>query len=441
MPVTPVRSLVRAIFSNQRDMLNLLPESAYQLDIAELGRTRRKIILVNDPAIVRRIMSADWQDYPKNDLMVGALKPLVGDSVFVSSSDRWKRQRRLIEPAFARMQIDHSFEAMKEGVAAFQKRLDGYAESREPFSLEKAMSHLTADIVCRTIFSITLDDHISKSVFENFANFQESVADVQVLRLWLGRPWAEVRQSPKALTAAFNIRQHLGELIDARLARQDEALSDIAGDIANAADPLGGPRFNREELIDHLGVFFLAGHETTAGALAWALFILSRQPDYMSRLRAEVDQSDGYLTVETVKKLSLTRSVFRETMRLYPPLAFIPRVALNAGELGGIEFPAGAMIMISPWTLHRHEHLWPAADRFDPERFLSPKYPEGAYLPFGLGKRLCIGAAFAQIEAVLILASIAGRYDIETINEESVQPAARLTTRTTSDIIIRVRHR
>lgn len=422
-------------------MLNLLPESAYRSDIEELGKTRRKIILVNDPKIVRQIMSAEWEDYPKNDLMVGALKPLVGDSVFVSSGERWQRQRRLIEPAFARMRIDHSFEAMKDGVLAFQQRLDNYAISGEAFSLEKAMSHLTADIICRTIFSITLDDKISKSVFENFALFQDTVADVQVLRLWLGRPWAAVRQPPKALRSAANIRRHLGELLDARLARQEDGLSDIAGDIASATDSADGSRFDRGELIDQLGVFFLAGHETTAGALAWTLFILSQQPVSLSRLRDEVDMCGGSFTVESVKKLALTRSIFRETMRLYPPLAFIPRIAVKAGELAGLSYPAGAMIMISPWTLHRHQHLWPAADRFDAERFLSSTHQEGAYLPFGLGKRLCIGAAFAQIEAVLILASIASRYDIEVQNADKVQPAARLTTRTTNDIIVRIKRR
>lgn len=440
VPTTPVRALARAIFSPKRDMLSLMPRQAFQEMIMPVGWTRRKIVLVNDPQIIKRIMTAEAGLYPKNDLMVGALEPLVGQSVFVSSGKDWQRQRRIIDPAFAHMRVTHAFDAMQAGINAYWEQLDTYVATGESFSLEKAMSHLTADIICRTIFSQSLNSGASREVFDCFAEFQNSVANIQVMRLWLGRPWASIKQPRATRKVAGRVRRLLGDILDERLAAPAGRYSDIAGDIVLSRDTEDGSRFDREELIDHLGVFFLAGHETTAGALAWCLFILSQQPDLMDRLREEVGP-DGEMSIEAVKKFSLTRSVFRETLRLYPPLAFIPRVAVAPANIGGVDLPRGAMVMISPWVLHRHENLWPAADRFDPERFLTPNHQEGAYLPFGLGPRVCVGAAFALIEAVLILARFVARYDVEATDPARVQPAARLTTRSLDDITVRIRRR
>lgn len=272
------------------------------------------------------------------------------------------------------------------------------------------------------------------------------MANVQIGRLWLGRPWAAVRQPRSAVQAADLIRRHVGAFIDARLERSGAPQTDIAGDIVASRDPETGETFSREELIDQIGIFFLAGHETTAGALAWALFILSQSPAHAERLRAEVEAvaGDGPITFEATKRLGFARNLFRETLRLYPPLAFIPRVALKAGRVRDIAVPAGAMVMISPWIMHRHRALWRDPECFDPDRFLPAREKElvqNAYLPFGLGQRLCVGAAFATIESVLILARLLRRYDFQAITPKSVRPVARLTTRSAQDIQVSIRRR
>ena len=446
VPTTPVRALLRGLLSRQRDLLTLMPEEAYRIMATEVGRTRRKIVLVNDPAVVRRLLTEDADRFPKNDLMVGALEPLVGDSVFVSSGTKWRHQRRMIEPAFSHMHVSRAFPAMEAGVADFERRLDALAETGETFSLEKAMSHLTADIICRTIFSVSLESTAAREIFEAFAQFQDSVANVKVAKLWLGRPWAKVRQPDVVLQAAELIRRHIGGFIDLRLSGANRRVPDIAGDVIAARDPETGEAFTREELIDQIGVFFLAGHETTAGALAWTFFVLSQLPAAVERMRDEVDSvaGEGAVGFETTKKLGFVRNTFREILRLYPPLAFIPRVALDSGSLCDIAVPRGAMIMISPWIMHRHTAFWRHPDRFDPDRFLPQREHEmtpNAYLPFGMGQRLCVGAAFAMIESALIIARRVRRYDIFAVNAPEVRPVARLTTRSARDIRVRIKRR
>ncbi|MDJ0610586.1 MAG: cytochrome P450 [Kiloniellales bacterium] len=444
VPTTPVRALFRGMLSRGRDLLSLMPEEAYRSRVSVIGRTRRKIVLVNDPALVRGLLTEQAEAYPKNDLMVGALAPLVGDGVFVSTGEKWRRHRGMIESAFSHMHVNRAFRSMQASVDDYETHLDGLARSGEVFSLEEAMSHLTADVMSRTVFSESLRSRAAREIFEAFARFQDSVANVQILRLWLGRPWAEVRQPPAAVEAAQQIRRYVGALIEARLEGGGTHGGDIADEVIAARDADSGQPFTREELIDQIGVFFLAGHETTAGALAWAFFILSQCPQAVERMRSEIAAVSGPdpIGFEAAKKLVYVRGVFRETLRLYPPLAFIPRVALEPGRIGDIPVPRGAMVMISPWIMHRHRDLWRDPERFDPERFLPEREREltpNAYLPFGLGRRVCVGAAFATLEATLILARLMWRYDIETVNVEDVRPVTRLTTRTAEGIQVRLR--
>ncbi len=429
----------------ENDLLSLLPAGAYRARVAPLGYSRRSILIVNDPAELGPILANAGGLYPKNDLMVGALEDLVGHSLFVSDGEAWRRQRRMIEPAFSHMRIDASFGAMAAAVDACEARLDAAADSGAPISLDAAMGQLTADIICRTIFSRSLDDGIARDVFVDFATFEHSVANVRLGRLLLGRPFAKVPQPAAVLTACRRIRGHIGRMLDERLAAGD-GQDDIAAAVVAARDPETGAGFTREELIDQLGVFFLAGHETTASVLTWTFFVLSQQPEALRRLRGEVGSlaGDQPVTLEQTKRLVFTRAIFREVLRLYPPITFIPRVAAEATTIAGRKVKRGAMIMVAPWTIHRNAAVWRDPDRFDPDRFMPGRDAEtrpGSYIPFGLGPRICVGAAFAMIESALILARLARRYDLEPVDPSSVRPVARLTTRPAREIMCRVRRR
>ncbi|MFN8878355.1 MAG: cytochrome P450 [Gemmatimonadota bacterium] len=443
-PMSPLPSLLRTVARRDRDLLSILPAAAYTQLVTTLGWSRRGILLVNDPPEVSRILADPDGDFPKNDLMTGALMPLVGESIFVSTGGTWRRQRRMIEPAFSHMRINRAFAPMSAAVDAFVPELARHAADGTPLVLDHAMSQLTADIITRTIFSKSLASDAARAVFSAFAEWQGRVANVEVGRLLFGAPFADVPQPPNVVDACTRIRAHIGALLDERLAPGAPVLDDIAGAAIAARDPDTGAAFSRDELIDEIGTFFLAGHETTASVLTWILFLLSQLPDVAARLRDEVAQvvGDGPVEFEHVKRLPYVRAVFRETMRVYPPLTFIPRVASRDTVVAGRRVRRGTMIMIAPWTMHRHRKLWPEPERFDPDRWAPERekgHVPGAYIPFGAGPRVCVGAAFAQVEAALIIARVVRDFDFVPRDPAGVAPASRLTTRPRRPIVGTVR--
>jgi cytochrome P450 len=443
VPRPPVAALIRAAFAGERDLLSLLPDIAYSELVTPLGMSRRNILLVNDPQAVAEILVNGQGWFPKNDLMVGALEGLVGNSIFVSDGEAWKRQRRMIDPAFSHMRINQAFTAMTAAVEDYMRTADGHAQRGEAFSLDAAMSLMTADIICRTIFSRSLDGGIGRDVYLAFTAFERQVAQVELGRLLLGKPFAKVPQPPAVQVACRIIRGHFDAMLDDWVAAGGQEGDDIAGAIIAARDPVTGEGFSRQELIDQIGVFFLAGHETTASVLTWTFFVLSQRPEIVARMRAEIAAvaGGGPILIEHTKKMAFTRNVFREALRLYPPITFIPRVAALDTEIAGRRVKRGTMIMIAPWTLHRHRAFWREPELFDPDRFLPDREKEirtGTYIPFGLGPRICVGAAFATVEASLILASLVRRYDFAVERPEAVRPVSRLTTRPAREIMCRV---
>ncbi len=442
-PTGPLRSLLRVIAQGEGDLLSLIPDLAYQKMLLPLGPTRRGILYLNDPAIVAHVLADPDGIFPKNDLMVDAVEPLIGDAMFVSSGATWRQQRRMIEPAFSHMRLNRAFGQMAAAVDDHERWLDERITANEPYSLDAAMGHLTADVITRTIFSTALHEGAARDVFEAFTLFERQVASVNVKALILDKPWNRTKQPPEVLDACRRIRAHIGEMLDPRLAPGATVIDDIAGAAIAAEDPDTGKTFTRDELVDELGVFFLAGHETSASVLTWVFFLLSQRPEIVARIRTEVDAlcGDGPVTIEHAKRVPFIKQVFKETMRLYPPITFLPRVALQDTVLGTRKVKRGTMLMVAPWTIHRHQKLWKEPELFDPDRFSPEREHEitpGSFLPFGVGPRVCVGAAFATLEAALIIARLTRRYDFTTLDAASVRPVARLTTRPRHEIMVRV---
>ncbi len=440
-----VLALLRVALRGDGDLLSLLPANAYRMEVGPLGYSRRSILIVNQPDQVRRVLSDPEGIFPKSDLMVDALAPLIGDSIFVSSGETWQRQRRMIDPAFTMMRVNRAFPAMEDGAAACEEMLDARAADGAAFSLDLAMSHLTADIICRTVFSTGLETEAAHEVFDAFTRFEHSVAQVEIRRLIMDPAWTKVPQRDFVLEACRTIRRHLGVLLDTHLGAGEKRFDDIAAAVIAARDDFSRTAFTREELIDQLGVLFLAGHETSASALTWAFFLMAMQPALLTRVRAEIRSAvgeTGPITFEATKQLPAIRNMFRETLRLYPPITFLPRVATEATMIGNRKVKRGALVMVAPWVLHRHSGYWRNPHAFDPDRFLPEREAEltpGAYIPFGQGPRVCAGAAFALTEAVLLIARLFRRFDFEVISPGTVRPAARLTTRPAEQIMVRVR--
>ena len=437
-------ALLRAALEGEGNLLGLLPNYAYRMEIGPLGYSRRSTVIVNRPDLVRHVLLDPEEIFPKSDLMVNALAPLIGDSIFVSAGATWRRQRAMIDPALTMMRVNRAFPAMEAGCADCEAMLAERSREGAPFSLDLMMSHLTADIICRTVFSSGLETRAAHDVFDAFTLFERSVAQVEIRRLIFDKAWTQVPQKQHVLDACARIRGHLGDLLDGHLAA-GARFDDIASAVAEARDD-EGRAFTREELIDQLGVLFLAGHETSASALTWVFFLLATQPAMVARLRAEVAGlvGEGPIGFEATKHLPFVRNVFRETLRLYPPITFLPRVANRATRIGEQAIRKGALIMVAPWVLHRHERYWRQPAAFDPDRFLPEREAEltpGAYIPFGIGPRICAGAAFATVEAVLLIARLFRRFDFAVLAPAEVQPAARLTTRPIRQVMVRVTDR
>ncbi|MFZ4408071.1 MAG: cytochrome P450 [Paracraurococcus sp.] len=434
-------ALIRVAMRGDGNLLALLPAAAYRMEIGPLGWSRRSTLIVNRPDLVRQVLLDPEGIFPKSDLMVNALEPLIGDSIFVSSGETWRRQRAMIDPSLTLMRVNRAFPAMEAGAALCEATLAERAAAGERFSLDLTMSHLTADIICRTVFSSGLEHAAAHDVFDAFTVFERSVAQVEIRRLIMDKAWTRIPQKPDVLEACRLIRGHLGALLDGHLAA-GASFDDIASAVVEARDG-AGRAFTREELIDQLGVLFLAGHETSASALTWVFFILATQPALVARLRAEIRDvvGNGPIEFEHTKRLTFIRNIFRETLRLYPPITFLPRIANEATMLGETRVRRGALIMVAPWVLHRHRGYWKDPDVFDPDRFLPERESEltaGAYIPFGIGPRICAGAAFATIEAVLLIARLFRAFDFHVEAPEAVEPAARLTTRPVEQVMCRV---
>ena len=349
----------------------------------------------------------------------------------------------MIDPSLSHIRINRAFAPMVAAVDAYEAKLEETAARGEAFSLDYAMSHLTADIICRTVFSTSLASETARDVFDDFVIFERSVAQVKLHRLIFDPAWKKVLQEPEVLAACERIRRHLGELVDSHL-NDREGYQDVAADLVAAVDPETGTSFDREELIDEIGVAFLAGHETTASALTWIFFILASLPEVAERMRAEVAEvvGEGPVTFEHTKKLVFLRNVFREALRLYPPITFTPRVALEKTKIGHITVKRGDRDL--PLGHPPAPGVLAGAGCLDPDRFSPGREDEvisGAYLPFGLGPRVCAGASFAATESALILARLVRRFDFEVLNPDEVMPVARLTTRPRHQIKVRAKAR
>ena len=424
---------LRILFGRAPDLLRTLPRDCYTKDIVSVPVGRRPVFIVNHPETIRRIFAQDREWYPKSDLMVSTLMPLLGEGVLISEGERWEHDRKMLEPAFMQMRLEALFPKMRDAVDDWIHRLRSLPAGAV-IELESELSRVTADVMFRVLFSQPIGDEEASKVFSAFGSFQRNSPQFD-LRVVLGSDAARPQpQSPALLEDALQIRGLIEKLLDQRLARlaQGERFIDFAQAVIDARDA-DGHAFDRSRVIDQLAVFFLAGHETTASALAWTFFLLSQQSQWLRRLREEISHTLGEqpFTFADFKRLDVTRKIFRESLRLYPPVAFLTRRALREDRFGKLKVPKDSFIVVSPWLVQRHHAYWMHADRFDPSRFddAAPAPAPGTYLPFGLGPRACTGAMVAQLEASLILCEACRRFDFIPLAPERVHPVTLVSVR------------
>ncbi len=392
--------------------------------------------LINDPELVRRVLISEPEHFPKSGIIQDTLGGLLGNSVFVTNGEVWKRQRRIIDPAFEGS-AKSSFPAMLSAGEDAVSRLGAGGE----VEMEFAASYLAADIIFRTLFSIPITSDIATRTFEAFRTYQRAQPLWNLPGLLRLPRWVP-RVTPRpARRAAREIRVLLRELVDTRAAEIEAgtAPDDLATRIMTMVDPDSGERFSIGEMVDQVAIFFLAGHETSASALAWGLYLLADNPDIQDQVAAEVATLPTELTFSDLSRLPMTRDVFRETLRLFPPVPMMVREAAEACEMRGRSVPRGSLAILSPWHLHRHERLWDQPDLFDPSRWATENgkiCQRKSFIPFSAGPRVCTGAGFAMAEGVLMLALLVRAFRFETTAE--AVPVAHLTVRAKTGIRLRL---
>lgn len=395
--------------------------------------------MVNDPSVIRKVLQDQPDDFPKSDRIGDGLRPLLGNSVFLTNGDTWKRQRRIIDPAFEGGRLRDTFPAMWSAASATIARLDALPR-RTPIEIEAQTSHAAADVIFRTLFSVPIEDRAASAVFDAFREHQRSQPILNLSAFVRLPRWMPRFHRRDTQTTATTIRTLIAQMVARRQAEIDDgtAPDDLATKIMTTRDPQTGDRFGPDEMIDQVAIFFLAGHETSASALAWALYLLARYPDWQDEVAREVEGMEEDFAA--VSALKITRDVFRETLRLYPPVPMMVREAACPQRFRKRDIRKGSQIVLSPWHLHRHERIWESPDTFDPSRWQTDSgraCAREAFLPFSAGPRVCSGAGFAMIEGQLLLARIVQRFKLSLDPRPAPVPVAYLTVRSRDGLWLR----
>ncbi|KZY50715.1 cytochrome P450 [Sulfitobacter sp. KE29] len=436
-PARPDRvSLWRYAKLFRADILSAQPARLYRAWMAEFKTPFFRSYLMNQPELVKTVLKDRPEDFPKSDRIGEGLRPLLGNSVFLTNGETWKRQRRIIDPAFEGGRLRETFPAMWDAAEAAAARLD--PKAGEVVEIEAETSHAAADVIFRTLFSLPIEHEVARAVFDEFRNYQRSQPILNLgallpLPRWMPRLF---RRDTRA--SAARIRTLITDLTRARMAQIEAgtAPDDLATKIMTQADPETGERFDTQEMVDQVAIFFLAGHETSASALAWALYLMATHPAWQERL-AEEAQALETCDFAVMSKLKLSRDVFRETLRLYPPVPMMVRENRCPERFRDRQVKQGAQLVLSPWHLHRHERLWDNPDGFDPTRWQTENGKQcqrDAFIPFSAGPRVCTGAGFAMVEGPLILSRILRDFRVTAQPDRVPVPVAHLTVRSDKGI-------
>lgn len=414
----------------RRNFVAMWEDSAFDLDFSHERLFCRTAVLCNSPESVQfafGLHNASFQR--KAPQMRHALEPLIGDGLFISDGETWRQRRKLVAPILHTSRLGEFSKVMVETADELRRRwsaIDGEIDALEE------MAHLTAEIICRTLFGRRLGREHTGEIVQGFSAYQRAIGQTDLIS-FLGLPdWIPRFYTPAVRRAQARIHAVLARIIDSYRAgaSDDDA---VIGRLLDARDDAGRP-LSGTALRNEAAVLFMAGHETTANVLAWTWFLLSQCPEAEHKLHAELDAVLGGRppAFADVRRLPYTQAVIEEAMRLYPPVPILPREALREDSFQGERIPKGALLFVVPWLLHRHRKLWRQPDHFIPERFLpgsGEPVSKFAYVPFSIGPRVCAGMSFGLTEAMLCLATLAQHFTLRLRRGHAVRPVCRLTLR------------
>jgi len=426
--VTEVWGIWKSFQAARRNVLEIIPEIATRAPIVS-GRTGKRWHMVMDPDSLRHILKDRVEDYPKSDVTKLILSPAIGQSLFIAEGAHWHWQRRAAAPAFSHRNVQNLAPVMTAAAERASARIA--AQAGRAVNLFDEMVAATFEVISDVTFSggegfdraavhRAIDSYIAQTA-------RVSILDVIGAPAWVPRP-SRLHSGP----AMREMRRIADAAIEARRADGPRPVRDLLDLLLEGEDPETKRRMTTAELRDNLLTFIVAGHETTALSLAWSLYLCAFDPAVQARAGDEARRVLGgrAATVADLPQLTYVRQVVDEALRLYPPAAFLSRTARAPDTILGREVRPGDTVMLPIYALHRHRRLWDDPDRFDPGRFADrARIDRFAYLPFGDGPRICIGASFAAQEAVIILATLLARFRFRRVPGKDPKPVLVLTLR------------
>jgi cytochrome P450 len=439
------RGSLSTLLAIQRNPIEIWCKADFERPVS-VGRTIFGLRgAAHDPAAVRRIFLDNAANYRKDDLQLRVLRPGLGNGLLTAEGEDWRIQRRALAPLFSPRQVAEFAPAVHRIARAAVQRMTHRREGAVA-DVNQVMSRLTLEVLEQTLFSQGLGRE--PSAFQRaVTNYFETIGRIDPLDL-LGAPAFLPRLRRRRGRGALEFFDSaVDAIIDKRRALLDrgaEAPHDLLTLLMAAKDPENGRGIADMDVRANIVTFINAGHETTANGLTWALYLLSQSSEWRERAEADADKAfdaDGSVATE---RCEILRGVFEEALRLYPPAAMLARQAIADDELAGVRIPAGAVITVAPYVLHRRRGLWDHPDAFDPSRFLGgrrDRIDRFAYIPFGAGPRVCIGMAFAMQEGIILLAHLLRAFRFDLVEGHAVMPVQRVTLRPRGGLKMHVKRR
>lgn len=398
--------------------------------------------LVNHPSLVKQVLQDTHESFDKNSIIYNRFRNAFGNGLVVAEGERWKRQRKLMQPLFGPLAVRRYFDLMLDAATAMTHRWEVACRGQEVFDVARQMEQITLEIAGRALFH------------DGFAEARDSISRwTHTINQYSAKPplpivrsfWFPSRTNAKLKTTLREFHAFLGRMIAKRRGGNEQ--DDLLSTLLRAQHEETGETMTDDEISEEVLGMIIGGHETSSSALAWIWYELDRHPEVQRRLYDEIDSivGSGTLRLEDVPRLKYAKMIIDETLRLHPPFWFENRNAATAVELGGVLLPPGALVAFSRYSLHRHPAFWKEPERFEPARF-EPEREENkrstyAHVPFGGGPRICIGINFAVMELVVVLAVIAQRYKVVVDARDRHEMAAHLTMHPKYGVQVRLESR
>ena len=439
------RSMLSTILTLRRNPLEIWGKADFERPFS-IGRSVLGLrAAAHDPAAVRRVLLDNADNYRKDELQLRILSPGLGNGLLTADGEAWRLQRRSLAPLFSPRQVAEFAVAMQRVAEAAVERI-ARRRNGAVVDVAEAMGRLTLEVLEQTLFSQGLGR--TPSAFQKMVtSYFDSIGRLDPLDL-LGAPSFLPRLGRlRGRPALKFFAEAVNAIIDARKALLASGVApprDLLTLLLAAKDPETGLGLPEADVRANILTFIGAGHETTANGLTWALFLLSQAPEWRQRAEREADDVYDPAQPDMLEGCQTLRAVFDEALRLYPPAAMLSREAITEDEILGVRVPAGTVVVISPYVLHRRRGLWENPDAFDPSRFLGARrerIDRFAYIPFGAGPRVCIGMTFAIQEAVIVLANLLRAVRLELVEGEEIAPRQRVTLRPKNGLKMHVSRR